>query len=129
MCSSDLHPWLFSLVRDTAGKFRKAMDDDFNTPNALAAIFEFLTLMQTKIWSLSSQDAVLIKNLIVGRLEIFGFKIEPENVPNNVMKIARERERVKSNKQFTDSDALRREIEGLGYRVEDTPLGQLILKN
>ena len=45
------------------------------------------------------------------------------------MKIARERERVKSNKQFTDSDALRREIEGLGYRVEDTPLGQLILKN
>ena len=120
---------VFSLVRDTAGKFRKAMDDDFNTPNALAAIFEFLTLMQTKIWSFSSQDSVLVKKLIVGKFEIFGFKIEPENVPNNVMKIARERERVKSNKQFTDSDALRREIEGLGYRVEDTPLGQLILKN
>jgi cysteinyl-tRNA synthetase len=41
--------------------------------------------------------------------------------------LAREREISRVNKQFTQSDVLRKEVEALGYVIEDTPLGPLTL--
>ncbi len=41
------------LIRETDNRFRIALDDDFNTPNALAQIFELLANIQNKIWTLS----------------------------------------------------------------------------
>ncbi len=117
------------LIKNIDINFRAALDDDFNTPSALAVIFESMNQLQNKIWNLSSKDAGVIAKFISKKFEIFGIMLKSEKNPSNIVKLAKEREISRVNKQFTKSDALRHDIEVLGYKVEDTPLGQFILKN
>jgi len=117
------------FVSEIDKRFKKAMDDDFNTPSALAAIFDLIAMMQVKMWGMNPKDASLIIKSIVHKFEILGIDLKPAKIPGNVAKLAKEREASRVNKQFMQSDALRKEIEGLGYKVEDTPLGQFIVSS
>ncbi len=90
-------------------EFRDAMADDFNTPQAIAALRQ-------------SDDASFIKK----QLANLGISIEV-SIPIKVQNLLKERELSRASKQFTQSDALRKEIEQLGYVIEDTPTGQLVL--
>ncbi|MEK7478650.1 MAG: cysteine--tRNA ligase [Patescibacteria group bacterium] len=109
--------------------FKEAMEDDFNTPKALASIFELINTVESKIWKLNKNEAVIIKKFLVKKMEIFlGIALKTPKIPLNIAKLARERELCRSHKQFTQSDLLRNKIEGLGYIVEDMPIGQLVTK-
>ena len=90
-------------------EFELAMNDDFNTPRAIAA------LRQTND-----------PEFIVSALESLGITATP-HIPENVQKLVKARELSRASKQFADSDALRKQIEQLGYVVEDTPAGPLVL--
>lgn len=107
--------------------FGEALRDDFNTPAGLASIFELINSMQNKIWALSPKSAGDIAKFVSNKLKIFGISLKSEAIPANIKKLAKERDKSRANKQFMQSDALRNQIEGLGYKVEDTPLGQLIV--
>jgi cysteinyl-tRNA synthetase len=108
-------------------KFREAMEDDFNTPEAVAVIFGMMTEANKQIWTLSRKGAKSARLWLSEVLEMFGFKDIDVKTPPSVRKLAREREISRVNKQFTQSDALRKEVEALGYTIEDTPLGPLTL--
>jgi cysteinyl-tRNA synthetase len=90
-------------------EFQEAMDDDFNTPLAIATLRK-------------SNDA----GMIIKSLENIGININPK-IPANVLQLVQNRELSRASKQFSESDALRAEIEQLGYVVEDTPAGPLVL--
>ena len=45
-----------------------------------------------------------------------------------MQKLVKEREQARQNKNFKESDELRKEINSLGYEVKDTPEGQKISK-
>lgn len=92
-------------------EFKEAMADDFNTPQAVAALRR-------------SDDAGFIKK----ELANLGISVEVA-IPAEVQKLLQERELSRASKQFAQSDALRKEIERLGYVVEDTPAGPLVLPN
>ena len=59
---------------------------------------------------------------------MFGLAVKIDKIPSQITALAEKRELYRSNKQFAQSDALRKEIEGLGYIIEDTPAGPLVLK-
>lgn len=111
----------------TRAAFKAAMDDDFNTPAALAALFEFLTLANKNIWRIRPSDASRAAEMLDRHLRIFGVELSPVKIPPEAAKLVEERERERRNQQFTNADALRRRVEALGYIVEDTPYGPLVL--
>jgi len=58
-----------------------------------------------------------------------GFEsLQKEIIPEEILKLADEREEARKNKNFQKSDELRKEINSLGYEVKDTPEGQKISK-
>ena len=109
--------------------FKQAINDDFNTPKAMAAIFEIISSLQNKIWQLSPSPVKKVEDFIIEKLKIFGIIIKPEKIPQEIRALAAQRERLRSNQQFIQADHLRKKIEALGYRVEDTKIGPIILKS
>ena len=109
--------------------FKEAMDDDFNTPKALASIFELINAIEINIWKLNKNEAGKVQKFIVSKMELFlGIALKTPKIPQNIAKLAKERELCRNHKQFAQSDLLRNKIEGLGYIVEDMPIGQLVTK-
>ncbi len=107
-------------------KFNQAMDDDFNTPKALSAIFDFISSFQDKIWQIETSHHKTIIKFINEKLDIFGIKIKSAKIPQKIKNLARQREKLRNNKQFIPADLLRKKIESLGYIIEDTPIGPLV---
>lgn len=117
------------ILEKTGANFQKAMSDDFNTPKALASIFELINSIETKIWKLNKKEAAAIKDFVTEKMGIFlGTALKSAKIPTNIAKIAQKRELYRKSKQFIQSDALRKKIEELGYIIEDTPSGPLVLK-
>lgn len=109
--------------------FLAALNDDFNTPEALAAIFSFINANQKSLWSWNEADTKSVKIKLAAMLEIFGVVISTAKIPTDIKKLVATREKFRKAKQFAESDKLRAEIESLGYKIEDTPLGPLCLHN
>lgn len=107
--------------------FAEAMDDDFNTPKALAFFAEFVTEVNKQIWNFSEGQGKQIAQVLTKALASFGITLAAPQIPAKIQKLAQERELSRASKQFDQSDALRKQIEQLGYVVEDTPVGPLIL--
>ena len=53
-------------------------------------------------------------------------KKEEFDVPENVKVLIKNRDFARSNKDFTKSDELRKEIEQYGFEVNDTPEGTVV---
>jgi cysteinyl-tRNA synthetase len=117
------------ILDDAGSSFKEAMDDDFNTPKAMASIFELINAIEPKIWKLNKNESILINKFLVSKMELFlGIALKTPKIPPNIAQLAKERELCRSHKQFAQSDLLRNKIEGLGYIVEDMPIGQLVTK-
>jgi len=106
-------------------QFDDALDDDLNTPKAIAIIFD---MFKDKTLTAAAK-ATLMETFD----EILGLNIaqtlsQTEAIPAKVMEKFAEYQGLRSNKQFIQSDALRKEIEGLGYVVRDAADGSFITK-
>ncbi len=117
------------LLAATEKKFHRAMADDLNTPKALAAFFELMRMLQNKIWRLGRKETKEVRYLIESLLKTLGLTLTRPTIPKQIRALIRQREMLRVNKQFVQADALRKKILALGYKVEDTPLGPLVLKN
>ena len=114
---------------ETAKKeFYAKMDEDFNTPEALAALFKLIGGFQSQIQSLNKKEAILIKNTVVKQLRILGVKPPSSSMPPNIRSLIAARERIRAKREFSRADHLRKKIETLGYMVEDTPMGPVAWK-
>lgn len=107
-------------------KFIKAINDDLNTPRALAITQELLKAnisKEEKLTTILDFDRVLGLNL-----EVFSSMKKFLTLPDRVKKLVADRQKARENKNFAESDRLRKEIEKLGYNVEDTKDGQRVSK-
>lgn len=107
-------------------KFEEKMNDDFNTPEALAVIFSFVRNANKIIWSLNRNEANELKTWIDQKLKILGIKPLKPKIPLKIKWLSRKRELLRRKKQFVKADALRKKIEELGYIIEDTPNGPFV---
>ncbi len=107
-------------------KFLRAINDDLNTPQALAIVWDLLKSdypPSAKAASLFKFDQVLALDLEKKFKEI---KEKIKELPEQVQQLLKERQQAREEKNWQLSDKLRDEIEELGYIVEDTPAGQKI---
>jgi cysteinyl-tRNA synthetase len=91
-------------------QFESALDDDFNTPAALALLHE---------WRAAGRLDLLERGL-----GIFGLGIEEaEEAPTEVVALADARERAREKRDFEEADRLRDEIAASGWEVQDVAEG------
>ena len=118
------------LLASAEKEFHSAMEDDFNTPKALASIFELINRTDLIIKQMNSGEAKEIAGFIIKTLASLGLKLNKKlKIPLKITAKIKKRELYRVNKQFIHADALRKEIEALGYIIEDTPAGFIILRN
>lgn len=120
------------FVKQYTDEFIAAMDDDFNTPKALAALFNFLAqtnrYIESQEKSPSFVDTVFTAVETIERLgrEVLGlFLREPRlelGVEQKALLAARAQAR--KDKDFKKSDELRDALKAQGIVVEDTKDGQ-----
>jgi cysteinyl-tRNA synthetase len=113
--------------------FNKAMDDDLNTPKALAILFEMITEANTEMDAgyLNSPNLKLLTsnlNKMLGFLGIETGAEKKEAIPQNIVDLAEERIQARKEKDFSKADALRKKIEMKGYEIEDVVDGYKISK-
>ncbi len=112
--------------------FEAALDDDLNTPDALASVFKFAKkanqLLDAGKVERGAADAALRAmerlNSVLGVLE-FGEK----QVPAEVAALVEEREAARKRKDFAESDRLRGLLQAMGYFVDDTPAGPRVKRS
>jgi cysteinyl-tRNA synthetase len=108
-------------------KFNKAINDDLNTPLALATIWEGLKNKQLDYQTLLKFDEVL--GLELKNTKTRKHKKTKTLTTDKVQKLLDARTKARSEKNWTESDRLREEIKKLGFSVEDTAEGQKIMKH
>lgn len=118
-----INPRLAQSIASSHKHFDQALEDDFNTPSALAALFHLINEIEPQIWKLNKAEAKAIQKFLVVSCALFGLKIKIPVPPAHVKNLLKKRELYRVNKQFTHADDLRKEIEALGYLIEDTPAG------
>ncbi len=102
-------------------KFQTFLDDDLDTPQAVALMWELV-----KDASVSSS---VKKSTLLNFDRVFGLglaDIKTIEIPDEVQKLVDEREYTRSQKDWATSDILRAKINALGYDVKDTESGPKI---
>ena len=111
-------------------KFIAAMDDDLNTPDALAAIFEFVKEINTRADAAdkpSLQAAADTFDELAGVLGLL-YNRKTAQAPEEVQALVAERAAAKKAKDWARADALRARISALGWTVTDTAQGPQLSK-
>lgn len=121
---------LSAKAAEAIKKFTAAMDDDLNTPDALAALFDLVREINTGSAAAGKkalEDARAAFDEITGVLGIL-YNRDKNEVPAEVQQLADERAQARTDKNWAMSDELRAKIAELGYLVEDTAQGQKLTK-
>ena len=102
------------------------MDDDLNTADALAAIFELVRAANTAaaVAGIPAANLRQAAGLLRELLDVLGLAPTRKSaVPAEVLTLVAERSAAKKARDFARADALRQQILNLGYQVADTPQG------
>ena len=117
-------------------RFEAAMDDDFNTPQALGVLFDLArTLADDR--ERAATDRHVRERFVAGVSELvalgqvlglFQRARETAGMPAEVLRLVEERGQARARRDWMRADQLRDEIERLGWSVEDTPSGPRITR-
>ncbi len=104
-------------------KFTKQINDDLNTPKALATLWEVLKDEKLE----DGEKYGLVKELD----KVLGlglFELKKDKIPKEIFDLAKEREKSRKEQDWKKADKLRDSISKKGYLVEDTKEGFEIKK-
>jgi cysteinyl-tRNA synthetase len=103
-------------------RFINNINDDLNIPKALATVNEVFK------YGISNADklaTILDFDKVLG-LDLGNFK--NETIPEEIKTLIKEREKVREEKDWAQSDEIRKKINLLGYEVKDTDSGTKVSK-
>jgi cysteinyl-tRNA synthetase len=94
-------------------RFAAALEDDFNTPDALAILHEW-------------RDHELLRR----GLEVFGLAslAEQEQAPAEIVDLAERRQQARASRDFEEADRLRAELEAAGWEARDEAGGYRLVR-
>lgn len=123
---TDAEKELFAQAMAYETKFDEAMDDDFNTADAISAIFELVKFANSNA-SGESKKAFLtaLKEEIVKLSDICGLTVEKkeEMLDSDIEALIEERQAARKAKNFARADEIRDELSEKGIVLEDTREG------
>lgn len=107
-------------------KFEKAMEDDFNTADAISAIFEMVKLSNVNVAEDSAMPVIFRFIEIIDRLcDVLGIITEKkeELLDSDIEALINERQAARKARDFARADAIRNELLEKGIILEDTREG------
>ena len=117
------------LIKELDGfgaKFDEAMDDDFNTADAVSAIFELVRFANTSVDEKSSTAFVrAVKDRLVKLCDVLGLIVEKDEeiLDEDIEKLIEERQAARKARDFKRADEIRDELQAKGILLEDTREG------
>lgn len=110
-------------------KFNEAMDDDFNTPRALACLFELLDLGSSFASFGKEKAFTCVKAKLKVFFKIFGLKVKKKRrVPSKLKREAKKRAIARERKDFKKADDIRKNIErDYPYTVTDSSTSMMFV--
>lgn len=118
-----------ALLKEAEGyvnKFDEAMDDDFNTADAISVIFELVKFVNTNVSEASSKAYLeALKQEIVLLSDICGLIVDKkeEMLDEDIEKLIEERQAARKARNFARADEIRGELLAKGIILEDTREG------
>ncbi len=114
-------------ILDCQKRFEDAMNDDFETPQALAAVFDLVKEVNRRIDSktltrISQESAMTFLMRIDAILGIL-VSTQSEKIDTEITSLIEQRESARKNKDWKTSDEIRDELLKRGIQLEDTPQG------
>jgi cysteinyl-tRNA synthetase len=107
-------------------RFDEAMDDDFNTADAISAIFELVKFANTHVSEGSGREFIqAVKDEIVMLSDICGLIVEKkeEMLDGDIEALIQERQDARKAKNFARADEIRDILQNKGIILEDTREG------
>src|SRR3989344_1761859 len=120
-----------TLIKNFKKEFLDFVNNDLDTPQALAALNNFSTavnkLIDEKNFGKKNSQEVL--RAVEWADKVLGLKLlekREEKIPAEVEKLLSEREAARAKKDFARADEIRKKISEMGWAVEDSPKGQRV---
>ena len=117
---------LLSNTNDFVADFERAMDDDFNTADAISAIFDLVKFANTNCSGDNSKKFIEeVRNLIVKLTDVLGIIVEKDEeiLDDDIEKLIEERQAARKDKNFARADEIRDELLEKGIVLKDTREG------
>jgi cysteinyl-tRNA synthetase len=103
------------------GRFFDALAADFNTPAALAAVFDWVREANRSSAGTVGRDDLTEMLDVLGLANLLD--AEMREPPPEAQALLREREQAREARDFARADAIRDELKALGWEVRDGPAG------
>ena len=122
---SDAEKEHFAKVEALVKKFEDAMEDDFNTADAVSAIFEIVRESNSTVKDFSADYAKKVLKVLEDLSGVLGIETtkEEEILDEEIEKLIEERQAARKNKDFARADEIRDQLLEQGIVLKDTREG------
>ncbi len=123
---TDAEKEVFAGTSEFVNTFEAAMDDDFNTADAVSAVFELVKYINTNVSGENSKEFLqMMFDLLVKLTDVLGLIVDKEEeiLAEDIEKLIEERQAARKAKDFARADAIRDELLAMGIILKDTREG------
>ena len=114
-------------------KFIEVMDDDLNTADGIAAIFELVSEINLDVKDGASksfaEEALRRIRELTEVLGLFGSEDEEEGLGDDIQALIDERQAARKEKNWARADEIRDQLAAMGITLKDTPQGVQVIRN
>jgi|WetSurMetagenome_2_1015567.scaffolds.fasta_scaffold100332_1 cysteinyl-tRNA synthetase len=116
-----------ALVAKAEKTFKESMDDDFETPKAISAVFDLIKDINFRMdkGDLTRDSKELLMTFLTRIDFVLGILVPTgeANVDDEIMEMIAQREEARRNRDWKTSDSIRDELLEKGIQLEDSPQG------
>ncbi len=115
------------LIGETLDVFEKHMDNDFDMPQAIASVYDFIRAVNKL--ELSKQNGKAIIGFFEKIDSVLGvMTFEDLEVPSEIQILAEKRQKAREKKDWATADKMRDKLKTKGYYIDDTSKGPVVKK-
>ena len=124
---------ILALIAGRKDQFINSMDDDLNTADGIAAVFDLVSDINTKIINKDvsknvCQKAADMFDELTGVLGLV-YNRKSNDINDDIEKLIEERQQARANKDWATADRIRDELKAQGITLKDTPQGVTWIKD
>lgn len=118
---------ILNLIASAKDEFIKAMDDDLNTADGIAAVFDLVSTINTEIINKEvslnvCKKAAEMFDELTGVLGLV-YNRKSNEIDDDIEKLIKQRQTARANKDWATADKIRDELKAKGIILKDTPQG------
>lgn len=118
---------ILNLIASAKDEFIKAMDDDLNTADGIAAVFDLVSTINTEIINKEvslnvCKKAAEMFDELTGVLGLV-YNRKSNEIDDDIEKLIEQRQTARANKDWATADKIRDELKAKGIILKDTPQG------